>query len=433
VAAGAPLAAAELRADVGDGIMTDHTAACAEAGLALPKARATTARRVLFVHQSCELYGSDRVLLDVASALRRGGGEPIVVLPGGGPLIDALRARRIETHPVAATHVIKLSRQMMTMAGLAQVAASVPAALRAIDHAVDGRPIDVVHSNTLAVLGGALWSRRRRRPHLWHVHEIVEHPPAAAWLFPRVVRALADQVVCNSHATQAWLVGAQPALQERTQVVWNGVSAASEVDAAQPDAALHARFRPHGETLAIGLVGRINRMKGHAVLLDAALRLHEQGVRDFSLVFIGEPPPGQPEHLQALRRCVAASPLAAHVVFAGFIDDAVGAMRAIDILCVPSTEAEAFGLVAVEAMAASRPVLASRSGGLPEVLGDCEAGWLHAPGDAAGLAAQLQRLIEDTALRERMGQAGRARHARCFTQAAMGARMLGLFDTVGAR
>jgi glycosyltransferase involved in cell wall biosynthesis len=100
---------------------------------------------------------------------------------------------------------------------------------------------------------------------------------------------------------------------------------------------------------------------------------------------------------------------------------------------VPSTEAEAFGLVAVEAMAASRPVLASRSGGLPEVLGDCEAGWLHAPGDAAGLAAQLQRLIEDTALRERMGQAGRARHARCFTQAAMGARMLGLFDTVGAR
>jgi glycosyltransferase involved in cell wall biosynthesis len=287
-------------------------------------------------------------------------------------------------------------------------------------------------SNTLAVLGGGVTRARRRVRHLWHVHEMVEQPRAAAWLFPRLVRLLADRVVCNSHATQGWLLQSQPVLRERTQVVWNGVSTDDGADVSG-EAALRARFRPLGQTLAVGLVGRINRMKGHGVLLEAAERLQAQGRHDFSIVFVGDAPPDQPQHRLALQQRVAGSALAQRVVFAGFVHDIPAAMRALDVICVPSTEAEAFGLVAVEAMAAARPSLASRCGGLPEVLGDEAAAWLHAPGDAATLAQQLHRLLNDAALRQRVGDAGRARYLRHFTSAAMAERMVRALAEAHAR
>ncbi len=181
--------------------------------------------RILFVHQSCDLYGSDRVLLDIAQAVARAGGEPIVILPGEGPLAQALHAHGIEVHSLSALQVLKLSRASMTARGALRLAAAMPASMASLDRCVGGRRIDLVHSNTLAVLAGALWARRRGVRHLWHVHEIVEHPRLAAFAFPRLVRWFADTVVCNSNATRRWLVQSQPTLSARSTVVWNGVSA----------------------------------------------------------------------------------------------------------------------------------------------------------------------------------------------------------------
>lgn len=384
------------------------------------------AARVLFVHQSSDLYGSDRVLLDIATALNRAGGEAIVVLPGGGPLVEALQRRGVEVHAASAGVVLKLSRGALSAAGLLRLATAVPGSVAALDRIVAGRPIDRVHSNTLAVLGGALWSRWRHVPHLWHVHEMVEHPRAAARALPALVRLFADDVVCNSHATQAWLLGAQPALAARTQVIHNGI----EDLAALPRPArfdLHDTFRPAGAALSVGLVGRINRMKGHALLLDAAERLFARGRRDLALVFIGNAAPGQEPLEAALRERVAASPLAERVVMTGFMPAMADAYAALDIVCVPSTEAEAFGLVAVEAMAARRPLLAARIGGLPEVVEHGRNGLLHEPGDAEDLAWHLAALLDNAAGRARFGAAGRLRFENEFTVRGLTDRLLALY------
>lgn len=380
--------------------------------------------RILFVHQSSDLYGSDRVLLDIAEAVTHAGGEPIVALPSEGPLPEALRSRNIEVHVLTDANVLKLSRASLTPAGALRLAAAIPSALTALDRCVGARRIDRVHSNTLAVLGGALWALRRGVRHLWHVHEIVERPRYAAIAFPWLLRYLADDVVGNSHATREWLVHEQPRLAARSKVVWNGASAtgapANETDAL----ALHRQFRPHGARLAIGLVGRINRMKGHALLIEAAESLWARGFSDFSVVFVGSPPPGQDIFLTQLQERIAASPLRNRIVVQGYMDQVAPAYAALDIVCVPSTEAEAFGLVAVEAMAAGRPVVAARIGGLPEVVLDGETGYLHHPGDARALAARLQDLLTDPRRRRDFGLAGRARYQREFTVGAMSERML---------
>jgi len=384
------------------------------------------ATRVLFVHQSSDLYGSDRVLLNIAAALNRAGGEAIVVLPGPGPLVEALQRSGVEVHAVGDDAVLKLSRGALSAAGLLRLAASVPHAIAALDRVAAGREIDRVHSNTLAVLGGALWSRWRRVEHVWHLHEMVERPRLAARALPALVRCFADHAVCNSQATQDWLLAAQPSLARRACVIRNGIEDRFVVPW-PPPIELKRAFRPAGTRLAIGLVGRINRMKGHALLLDAGERLHAHGRRDFSLVFIGSAPPGQ-EHFEAsLRERIAGSPLAPRVVLQGFMPEVAAAYAALDIVCVPSTEAEAFGLVAVEAMAARRPVVAARIGGLPEVVDHGRTGLLHAPGDAADLAQHVDRLLDDDACRDIFGLAGRHRFENEFTVRALTERFLDLY------
>lgn len=388
--------------------------------------------RILFVHQSSDLYGSDRVLLDLAQAVAQAGGEPIVVLPGDGPLVQALRAHGIEVHVATDLQVLKLSRASMTAAGALRLAAAVPAALKTLDRCVDSRAVHLVHSNTLAVLGGALWARRHGVRHVWHVHEIVDRPRLAARAFPWLLRWLADDVVCNSYATRRWLTESQPALAARSKVVWNGVGATTLLNTGSAGAAalqsLRQHFRPTGARLAIGLVGRINRMKGHSLLLDAAERLLTLGFNGFSIVFVGSPPPGQEIFLTQLQDRIAASPLRDRIVVQPYMEHVAPAFAALDIVCVPSTEAEAFGLVAVEAMAAGRPVVAARIGGLPEIVLDGETGSLHPPGDAEALASHLQDLLADPQLRHDFGLAGLARFQREFTVRTMNSRFLALLD-----
>jgi glycosyltransferase involved in cell wall biosynthesis len=280
--------------------------------------------------------------------------------------------------------------------------------LPAYDKVFGTRQVDLVHSNTIAVLGGALWAHRRRIPHLWHVHEIIKHPWVAAHLFPLLLRVFADHVMCNSKATYQWLFDAQASLKKKMSVIWNGVHAPTQMDENIVEE-LRCRFRPGGSRLAIGLVGRINRWKGHNLLMDAVDILHSRGVGDFSVVFMGSPPLGQETFEFELRQRIARSPMRDHILMQDFSSEIWPTYAALDIVCVPSTEPEPFGLVAVEAMALGKPVLASRLGGLTEIVVDGATGLTFNPRDANALAGALEKLLGDDAMRTRLGHAGKER------------------------
>lgn len=109
----------------------------------------------------------------------------------------------------------------------------------------------------------------------------------------------------------------------------------------------------------------------------------------------------------------------------GFQEDVVGLYRRARALVVPSV-AEPFGLVAVEAMRSSLPVIATESGALPEIV-DATVGRLVDPDDEAGLVAAMLELIEDEALAARLGTAARQRYLSYFEAARMGARTAELY------
>jgi glycosyltransferase involved in cell wall biosynthesis len=119
--------------------------------------------------------------------------------------------------------------------------------------------------------------------------------------------------------------------------------------------------------------------------------------------------------------------------FLGFRPDAPRAVQAFDVVAVPS-HVEPFGLAALEAMAAGRPVVASRVGGLPEIVLDGRTGVLVPPRDAAALARGIAGLLDDPALMAAMGEAGRLRASKVFSLGAHGEAMQSLYDRlIGSR
>jgi glycosyltransferase involved in cell wall biosynthesis len=368
-------------------------------------------KTVLFVHQSAEMYGSDKVLLALATGVVGRGFHPIVLLPGSGPLLTALQAGGIDTHilPIA-----KLDRATLSAKGVLALPLQLVASMRAIRRIARTRRIDLVYTNTLAVLGSAVWAKLHGVPHLWHVHEILKSPAVVRRGLPFFLRLMADKAVCNSQVTRQWVLAEQPALADRTSVVWNGLAPRPPAKLAAA-AALRARLGVQDGQLLVTLVGRINRWKGQALLVRAATLLWERGFTDVHYLIVGSAVEGQAPQLHALEDKIAASKAASNIHIKPFTDDVWAVWDACDIAVVPSTEPEPFGLVAIEAMASGKPVVVAAHGGLLDIVEHEVSGLHFKPGDAGEFASQLARLIESPSLRSELGATGCARQQSLFS------------------
>jgi glycosyltransferase involved in cell wall biosynthesis len=374
---------------------------------------APTPIRILVAHQSADLYGSDRSLLELVEGLATPAGpfEFVVCLPEEGPLLRLLAARGIETHVVS---LMKISRAVFRWWRLARLPFALIRAHRGIDAVVRGRRIDLVYTNTLAVLAAALWAKRRHLPHIWHVREIVRHPLVVARLFGIAALMLSRRVVCNSCETRAWICNGRSGFHNAV-VVWNGVEAGDGRALDDEHRRLKLALDVDPACPLVLMVGRINAWKGQDLLVDAVERLHEGACRNFVVVFLGSPPPGGSDYLRALEARVVRSPAARRIRIHSFVADVTRYYRAADIVVVPSREPEPFGRVAIEAMAHSVPVIAAGHGGLKEIVVDGQTGLLFEPNRAEALAEALKRLLASEALRREMGQAARLRQVDRFS------------------
>lgn len=169
---------------------------------------------------------------------------------------------------------------------------------------------------------------------------------------------------------------------------------------------------PPGEGRLLA-VGRLVPEKGYADLLRAVARLRDEG-REVRLTLVGEGP-----HEPRLR--ALAADLGVPVRFAGSL--APGALDDVyagtDVVVVPSRR-EGFGLVAVEALARRRPVVATAAGGLVDVVEDGVTGWAVPPGDVGALAAAIAGALDDPAEASRRSAAGAARYRERWTAGALG-------------
>lgn len=225
-------------------------------------------------------------------------------------------------------------------------------------------------------------------------------------------------VIAVSPTTRRKLVLGYRVPRSKVSMIFNGIAWDPLPPAAYQAAA--AQFRQAwGVTSAgpvIGTVARLGEAKGIPVLLEA-FHLVRRRAPSAQLLIVGD---GQ--WRDALVRQAYAWGEQDHVVFTGALSSPEVPLRLMDLYVQPSY-LEAFGLAAVEAMAAARPVVASAVGGLRWIVRHGETGLLVPPRRAPALAAALLQLLEDPARAQAMGQAGRRRYQAQFTIERMAAEV----------
>lgn len=234
----------------------------------------------------------------------------------------------------------------------------------------------------------------------------------------RFVGASDAAVSCSAfNAAQVWEhYGISP------RVVYNGIDPAHFFPQA-PDTNLRAELA--GDAQTIFYAGRLVRWKGVQYLLDATAHLSR--THNVRLLIAGEG-----EYRPVLEQYARDLGIADRVNFLRSISpSALAPYYAIaDVVALASYANETFSIMSAEAMACARPVVASRFGGIPEVIADGETGFLAKPQDPFDFAEKIKLLLDNAALREHLGQCGRDRVMKLFTWDAVTARVLAAYNTI---
>jgi glycosyltransferase involved in cell wall biosynthesis len=312
--------------------------------------------------------------------------DMVAVYPWAGPLAADAARLGVRTRStripwwVTFEHSAAIDMLVRVVAILAGVVQAVFLQLRL-------RPT-VVITNTMVIPSHALAAKLLGIPHYWMVHEFGREDHRFKFLLGhrmtlRLIGWLSESVICNSRAVEKALVAADPTM--KTHVLYPAIVALPRTPAK----------RHHGELMRAVLVGRFTPSKGQHLAIKAIAAAREAGV-DVQLTLIG---PGNREPVHELARRLGVQDL---VRLHGPTRD-VGRYWSAAHVALMCSDAEAFGLVTIEAMRAGLPVCGTNAGGTPEIIDPGVNGLLSPAGDADALAKHLMVLESDEDLRQRLG------------------------------
>lgn len=368
-----------------------------------------TGRRVVFIiSRSDDIGGAQIHVRDLSTALRKRGVDAIVLAGRDGVLADQLRQRGVPFRSVR--NLQRVSGPLQALRGVLEVRGI----LREL------RPDLVSTHSTMAGVIGRVAARSLGIPVLFTAHGwgfTGDRPwwhRAPQWLAEWLLAPLAARVitVCDSDFEAA----ARTRLTSRARLL--------SIPNAMPELDQPLQADPASSPPRIIMVARMSAQKDHATLLHALARLTDL---EWRLELIGDGP---------LRKEVesTAARLGIHgrIDFAGFRSDVAERLAGSQVFVLAS-KWEGFPRSILEAMRAGLPVIASDVGGVRESVRDGETGFVVQSGDAAALGDRLRALIEDPALRARMGAAGRDLYERRYSLDRLVAQTTAAYDTVLAR
>ncbi len=279
-----------------------------------------------------------------------------------------------------------------------------------------------LHSRRGADVLGGLAAGRGKVPAV--LSRRVDNPENGLWA--RFKYGRYARVICISEGI-AEVLRREGVDESRIRVVRSAVDAPAWRQPASRACFLETFGLTDGGVVA-GVVAQLIERKGHRVLWQALQQLRTRGrIRDgadLTVLCFGQGP-----LREALEQDAIAMDLQAHVRFVGFRDDLARWLGHLDMLIHPALM-EGLGVSLLQAASAGVPVIASRAGGMPEAVRDGLNGLLCEPGDAAALAAAIERLLTDADLRRRLGAGGRDLIDREFSIDAMVAGNLGVYREI---
>lgn len=372
--------------------------------------------RILYVITKSNFGGAQRYVHDLAIAAKEAGHEVTVVTGGKGVPSDRLHDEGVRT--ISLTSLV----QKRTFAGDLLAFGSLFTLIGIIRKE---RP-DVVHVNSAKAGGlGSLAARLCGVRHVvftahgWEFKgERSRLSKAGIRFFSWLTMMLAHTTIAVSGAVED-AVKNWPLMKGRLYVIWNGIDDFKVETREKARAELHhaapavARAFSDPKAFVLGTIAELTPIKGLVYGLHAIDALPEE-LREHTYWIIM----GEGAEQANLEKLITALGLEDRVFLAGFVPEARTLLKAFDLFFFPSLF-EALGYAVLEAGHAGLPVVASRTGGIPEIITDRRDGLLVSPRDSFGYARAIATLAESHEMRAKLGSALKERVGAEFTREAM--------------
>jgi len=375
--------------------------------------------KLAFLEDNAQIGGAEVNVLNLVKRLNPEGFSPLVICPFEGPFVSRIRAAGgradiVPRLPLFSTSTFIRGRKITNpLALLYDLFSFIPSSLllaRFLRH----EQVDVVHTNSmLAHLYGGVAARIAGVRCLWHMQDIVDGNQALGILQRSLNlfgRYLPQRIIVVSEAVKRTFHGNT---RDKVKVVYNGTDI-SVYGSGRSGGRVRKEIGIGPGEIVVGMVGRVVHWKGHREFLQAAHLIHEElpGVK---FVIVGDSSLGGKEYFDEIKRFSRSLGLQDCVIFTGFRDDVPDVFAAMDVVVHASTLPEPCALSLMEAMASSKPVVATRGGGTPEIVDDGITGKLVPMRNVKALAEAVSSLVSNPQERERMGCAGRKRVEELFS------------------
>lgn len=355
--------------------------------------------------------GVERGTVEIAAAIARAGGRPLVASAGG--MLSAAVERAGARNYLMPLDSKNPRRIWANAASLAQL--------------IVAERVDIVHARSRApAWSAAIAARRTGVKFVTTYHGAYNEN---VWFKRRynAVMASGDRVIAISRFIAKLIEERHQTDPAKIRIIHRGVDPAIfDPETVTPPRLmrLSRAWRLEDGQPVVLLPGRITRWKGQAVLIEALSRMANHNV---CAVLVGDDQ-GRSKYVAELSALAEALGVANRVRIVGHCDDMPAALRLADVVVNCSTDPEAFGRVVIEAQSMAAPVIATDHGGAVETIEHDVTGWRVTPGDAGELAAGLDYVLGlSDATRAEIGQAARASVAANYTVARMQAATLDVY------
>jgi glycosyltransferase involved in cell wall biosynthesis len=374
--------------------------------------------------------GAFRWLVEMAVGIAERGYRPVLALPE-----EAATGWPPTAAPALRAYFLRLPRMSRARSAAGNLAAlgwTILGALRIVG-IIRREGVGVVHVNEIRDLHGGIAAQIARVPCVWHVRaDTSTWPGPVRRGLPRLVAALADEVVCVSASVREEVFLRQGVRTGKLSVLHDAGPdpriLRSDDDRSRVRGELGAR---DGAPLVV-LVSKLVEPKGHEVLLRAVPRILEAvPAARFAIVGGEEEGPRHRAYAERLRRIVQEEGVDGAVTFTGYRQDVVRLMAAADVLVHCPTHPDPFPAVVLEGMALGKPVVASAIGGVREQVEPGVSGVLVPPGDPVALADAIVSLLADPDRRRALGRAAASRVEATFRREAFFDRLVRIYERVG--
>lgn len=365
---------------------------------------------ILFLHAGAEMYGADKVMLDLIRNLDKTKYNPYVILPTDGVLVDALKKENVKVEVIPYP---VMRRKYFNPKGICEYGTNLIKYSRLLAKIAKKKKIDVIHTNTAAVLEGCYIKRKLKIPQLWSIHEIIVSPRIMFKFTSKLIARFSDITVTVSSAAKKHLESSGYFKKDAVKVIYNGVDS-TYFSPDNDGSYLRREWEIPEDARVIGMMGRVNSWKGQRDFLEAANILMGKH-KNLYTIFVGSAFEGEEWREKELANAIAESPYKDRIILSSYRSDNKAVYQICDIFVLPSTNPDPLPTVVLEAMASGKPVVGYRHGGICEMVKDGYNGLLAEIRNPKDLSEKIDSLLDNDTLRLEMGENSRKRLLKHFS------------------